>query len=137
MDLSILQEDSDNTCRIILETSNVLKLRGKSKTTLPVLFPIDYYWDLTNVRRETEEPSLAEFQKGVISMFNSSNGRFLAGLLPNGDFKLYSVQTKTCKPVKGLPYFSVSSSRGIASKESLECFISNDGSLMLVKYYDK
>ena len=70
-------------------------------------------------------------------MFNSSNGRFLAGLLSNGDFKMYNVQTKTCKPVKGLPYFSINSSRGITSKESLECFISNDGNLMLVKYFDK
>ena len=137
MDLSILQEDQDNSCRMTLLQTDILQLRNKSKTSLPVTFPIDNYMDNDFVKKKSEEPALINFQKDALAMFNSTNGQYFISLLANGDFRRYNVSSKTLKPIKGLPYFSINSSRGIKSVEDLNCFISEDGNLMMVKYVDR
>lgn len=137
MDLSVLHEDQDNSWRMILVSTDVLQTRNKFKTAMGVTFPIEYYMDKEFVKRKQEEPSLLNFQKDALATYCSSNGHYFICLLTNGDFKRYNVGSKVCKPIKGLPYFSVSSSRGIKSIEDLNWFISDDGNLMVVKLIDR
>jgi len=49
----------------------------------------------------------------------------------------YNTNSKTCTPIKGLPYFSINSSRGINIAEDLNCFISEDGNFMMIRCVDK
>jgi hypothetical protein len=119
MDLSILQEDSDNKFTMTMLSSEVVKLRGKNKQVFPVFFPLDHYLDHKNCI-DSDDPAFLDFQKEVISLFFSPNGHYFLGLVPNGDFKLYFVDAKSWKKVKGLPYFSVKYARGVAAKEFIE-----------------
>ena len=137
MDLSILNEDPDKVYKVTFIEGDVLKLRGKAKTCLPVIFPIDYYLDKNNVKKDTEDQSLINFQKQIIFMYNSSNSLFFAGLMANGDFKIYNVKNKTWKFIRGLPYFATPPSKSLSIKDKPELFISNDGNLMLIKWVDK
>ena len=137
MDLSILNEDPEKWYRLTFIEGDVLKLRGKSKTSLPVVFPIDYYLDKNNVKKDAEDQSLVNFQKQIVLMYNSPNGSLLAGLTANGDFKIYNVKNKTIKQIRGLPYFAFAPGRQANAKDKPELFLLNDGNLMLVKWIDR
>ena len=77
IDLNLL---SENPVELQLTHSDILKLRGKRKTVLPVVFPIDYYLDSTNNIKENEEANFASLIKQSTKTYNSSNGRYIVGL---------------------------------------------------------
>ena len=46
---------------------------------------------------------------------------------------MYVVKSKNLYSIKGLPFFSTNSSRGIKSGDCMELFVSNDGNMLLAK----
>ena len=120
MDLSILQEDTEGAFNMTMVMGGVVHQKIKSKSNLPVVFPVDYYSDPNNVRSESEDPNLIKFQRETIKVFYSANGNYFVGLLQNGDFDIYCVKNKSLNIIKGMPLFSCSSSRGIASIDLFE-----------------
>lgn len=71
--------------------------------------------------------------KQTISLYNSNNGEYLIGLWNTGDFRIYEVSTHKLYSIKGLPFFSTTSSRGVKNVALVRPFLSDDGNMIMVK----